>query len=402
MTGVALGVAFWILLGRNDSNNAISSPVRVAWLFEAAPPGAVISSPRVEGNRIFIGAVEDDSPPRGALYCLDADKGRAVWKFDDAGQMQHMYSSPRVAAGRVYIGDGMHANPRSKLYCLDAASGALQWRFVANGHIESTPTVEDGRVYFGAGDDGVYCLDAQTGDELWHWAGQHHVDATLAVDQGRVYGGSGLSRLRQTLEAFCLDARTGDVLWRKPLDLPAWGSARVDRGQVFIGLGNGRLVRSVEPPQQPAGALVCLDCENGRQLWRFDVPDAVLVRPAIDEERVYFGARDTFCYCLNRQDGKLLWKQSLDSPIVAGITAHGGSVYAAGNQGRVCRLDAAGGKIEWSFDVAAASGMQPRLFSTPAVLIRPDGRADVVFGAELRGWSGSAAVVYCLSEVARP
>ena len=53
-----------------------------------------------------------------------------------------------------------------KLYCIHAAKGEKLWEFATKGHTESSPRVIDGRVYFGAGDDGLYCVDAITGEEL--------------------------------------------------------------------------------------------------------------------------------------------------------------------------------------------------------------------------------------------
>src|SRR5207302_8287917 len=135
--------------------------------------------------------------------------GKAVWKFDDGGKMQHMYSSPCVAGGRLFVGEGMHANFVCKLYCLDAATGRKLWDYRTSSHIESTPCAAGGRVYVGAGDDGVYCFDAASGQVCWHFQDPVHVDSTLAVVGNCVYGGSGVSRRHRVTEVFCLDARDG-------------------------------------------------------------------------------------------------------------------------------------------------------------------------------------------------
>ena len=89
-----------------------------------------------------------------------------------------MYSSPGVANGRLYIGEGMHGNSESKLYCLDATTGERLWRFGTKGQIESSPCVADGRVFFGAGDDGVYALDAASGAKLWHFERGLNIDSS--------------------------------------------------------------------------------------------------------------------------------------------------------------------------------------------------------------------------------
>src|SRR5262249_30533568 len=126
---------------------------RVVWTFEQVERGAIISSPVVEGERVYVAAIQDAGlATHGAVWCLDRHTGSLVWKFDDDGDMQHVYSTPCLAGGRLYVGEGMHANHVCKFYCLDAATGRKRWHFQTAGHIESSPCVAGGKVYFGSGD----------------------------------------------------------------------------------------------------------------------------------------------------------------------------------------------------------------------------------------------------------
>lgn len=380
-----------------------SPPVQVAWAFQQPECGAIISSPRVAGDCIYVSAIRDHGlSSSGVVYCLDRATGRVVWQFDDDGAMQHMYSSPCVADGRLYVGEGMHANHVCKLYCLDVATGRKHWDFETAGHIESSPCVADGRVFFGSGDDGLYCLDAATGRERWHFHGPFHIDSNATVVDGRLYAGCGISRKYKNTEIFCLDAGDGTVVWRHPTDLPVWGSPAVDAGQVFFGLGNGRLTKDVAPPAKPAGAVLCVDAANGRTQWRCDVPNGVLAQPAVDGRRVYFGARDGGCYAVDRRDGRRCWREDLGSPIVTRPALLGSALFVVASGGRVARLDATTGRVRWTFDVAADSQTKPQLFSSPAAL-RDEGAGEahhrLYFGAELRLPSaGSFAYLYCLRD----
>ena len=372
---------------------------RVAWAFEPPGRGAVAASPLVVGDRVFAAVIHDAGLAHfGAVYCLDRHTGRRAWKFDDGGRMQHMISTPCFADGRVYLGEGMHGNFVCKFYCLDAATGRKCWDFEAAGHIESSPCVAGGQVLFGAGDDGVHCLDAATGKPRWHFHGDFHVDAGPAVAGHRLYCGSGVSRRNRRTEVFCLDADTGRPLWRVPTDLPVWAAPAVGGADVFVGLGNGRLSESAAPPEKPRGALLRLDADSGRQAWRYDLDDGVLVKPALDRERVYFGARDGRCYCLDRAAGRLVWKQDVGGPVVAAPALCGGRLYVAAGEGRVYCLGAGSGRPVWVFDVAAHSQTRPRLFSAPVVVPEGGGRRRVYFGAELRNPVSSAATLYCLED----
>jgi outer membrane protein assembly factor BamB len=375
--------------------------VAVAWTFEPQERGAIVSSPLVDGDRVFVAAIRDAGfTSSGVVYCLDRATGRVRWRFDDDGKLQHMYSSPCLAQGRLYFGEGMHANNLCRFYCLDAATGLKRWHFETAGHIESSPWVAGGKVFFGAGDDGVYCLDAATGARHWQFREALHVDASPAVVGRRLYAGSGVSRSYRATEVFCLDTETGQTLWRIPTKLPAWGSPVVAGADVFFGLGNGRLGQSAAPPEQPAGALLCVETRSGRQRWCYPVGDGVLAQATVDAQRVIFGARDGYCYCLERGDGRLCWKTDMGSPVVTRLALCEGSLYAVASEGRVSRLDADRGTVDWTFDVAAHSRTRPRLYSSPAVVPEraPGGPRHVYFGTELRNPVSSAAVVYCLCD----
>jgi len=374
----------------------------LVWMFEQPQRGAILSAPVVTGDGLCVAAIRDSAlAPSGVVYGLSRLDGKVRWTFDDDGAMLHTISTPCLGDGRLYIGEGMHGNDICKMYCLDAGTGRKLWQFVTGGHIESSPCIAEDAVYFGSGDDGIYCLDAVTGAKRWQFAGPWHIDASPVVIDGRLYAGSGVSRLHQRTEIFGLDAANGQPLWRTPTELPVWGSPAVGGGQVFFGTGTGRLTQSAEPPEKPAGALVCADAATGHLCWVVRVPDAIFGRPAVDTERVYFGARDGCCYCLDRRDGQHIWQADMGSPVVTRPALLEGRLYIVASGGRVCCLDAASGRTLWTFDVAGHTQTRPQLLSSPVVLVEGEGaerKRFVFFGTELRNGIRSAAVLYCLRD----
>src|SRR5262249_34682914 len=145
----------------------------------------------VDGDRVYVGVVHGSAFRTGAVYCLDRATGKPLWAFNNGGQMKDVFSSPHVADGRLYVGEGFHQDADCKLYCPEAHTGKKLWEYRTASHTEATPCVWRGKVYFGAGDDGLFCLDAATGKERWHLKGLH-VDANPLVVGGRLYGGSGV------------------------------------------------------------------------------------------------------------------------------------------------------------------------------------------------------------------
>jgi outer membrane protein assembly factor BamB len=396
---LALGYAsLWATATLRVERHPSLPNVQVVWTFEPVERGAIVASPCVaDDGVVYAAAIRDSgSGSSGAVYCLDQSNGAVRWGFDAGGQMQPMYSSPCAADGRLYIGEGMHANRMCHLYCLNQ-HGHLLWEFPTPGHIESSPCVARGGVYFGAGDDGIYGLDARTGARRWHFDAPFHVDASPLVAAGRLYAGSIRSRRHQATELFCLDADSGAPVWRRPTDLPVTGSPALQDNYLVAGLGNGRLTEAARPPETPAGAVVCADARHGHLLWRHDLPDAVFARPALDDRRVYVGDRDGSVYCLDLNDGRELWRQDLGSPVLTTPLRTGGGLYVVASGGLVCRLEPKSGNRVWTFDVAGHTGATPRLLSSPRAEVA-DGHVTIYFGAELQNPVSSAAMLFCLRD----
>jgi outer membrane protein assembly factor BamB len=378
-----------------------SAPYRVAWRFR--PPVDrcwMASSPVVDGDRVYVGVVMPSAfQGSGAVYCIDRRSGKPIWMFNEGGDMKDVFSSPCLADGRLYIGEGFHQHADCKLYCLDAATGKKLWDFATTSHTESTPCVASGKVYFGAGDDGLYCLDAATGKEQWHLKGLH-VDANPLVIGNRLYGGSGIGDVCKETALFCVDTDTGKERWRMPTDLPVWGMPAVLGEHVYAGIGNGNFLDSAE---KPAGAVLCLEAATGKRVWRYDVSDGVLARVAIDGRHVWFASRDHHCYCVDRTDGTLRWKTDLGSPVLASPSlvesGSGSTLYVASSAGTVRRLDPQTGAVAWTFDVAQDTRQQATVFSSPLVVAREGRRGQtrlLYLGCGLNGFA--QGMLYCLEE----
>jgi polyvinyl alcohol dehydrogenase (cytochrome) len=152
----------------------------VRW-FLSTGSGAVSASPTVVGGVAYVGSWN------GTMYALDAFSGQPVWTFDIAdpnpgsrGGFPGIQSSAAVASGRVFFG-AADAN----VYALDAQSGALVWKTslgnpdpaTEGAHVWSSPAVSAGMVYVGKSSHldnpcvrgAVVALDAGSGDEVWRF-----------------------------------------------------------------------------------------------------------------------------------------------------------------------------------------------------------------------------------------
>src|SRR5207253_232027 len=105
-------------------------PLGEVWRFEPEGRGAVLSTPLVAGDRLYIATVVGPALGQyGTLFCLDANTGKELWHFDNGGQMKKAFSSPCLADGKIYFGEGFHEDSDCKLFCLDASTGNKLWEF---------------------------------------------------------------------------------------------------------------------------------------------------------------------------------------------------------------------------------------------------------------------------------
>jgi outer membrane protein assembly factor BamB len=339
---------------------------QLAWVFEAPRPGTIIAAPCVTPDAIYLAATQARGfDVTGAVYALDPATGRRRWTFDRDGWMLPSASTPLVAGGRLYVGEGMHGHTECRLQCLDPATGKALWEARAADHVEGGPATFGDLVIFPAGNDGLRAVNAGTGQPRWAFRGDVHIDSTPSVAGDRVYVGGGKSRRFQNYQVICLEAAIGKPVWRAPVSLPAWGNPVVAGGRVYIGLGNGRLTESAAGSEKPAGALACLDAADGKVLWSFGAGNAVFGRPTVIGDRVIVGSRDGNLYGLT-PDGREAFRVPMGGPVVAGVTAAGGRVYAVSVAGRIVCVEPADGEVRWAHELGRP-GVTVNAFGVPVV-----------------------------------
>ena len=144
---------------------------------------------------------------------------RKKWQADIGARL----SGVVVAQNRLFVS----AVDRQTLYCLDADSGKTLWRFVAEGRVDSPPTISGGTVLFGCRSGYVYALRAADGELAWRFRGAPADRRTVVRDRlesvwpihgsvlvhgGVVYFAAGQSSyLDGGIRLIGLDARSGAV-----------------------------------------------------------------------------------------------------------------------------------------------------------------------------------------------
>jgi outer membrane protein assembly factor BamB len=313
-----------------EAGDAIGPRLADVRVFEIPDAHQVMSAVTIDGDRLYFGAQKAGrlSSADGFVFCLDRNTGKQIWKFEADDDLKPVFCTPTVVDGRVYVGEGLHTDKACRLFCLDAATKKPLWDkpFATSSHTEGTPRLANGKLYFTAGDDGLFCVAAQTGERRWQFEGhgqQLHIDGPPAVAGNRVFVGSGL----YTLALLGVDAETGKEIWRRPVPLRSFGAPLVIGNRVVYGLGTGNLGADTckydeekGKPEEPtaAGAVVCVEAETGQEAWSYELPRSVHTPLAADAFSVYAASRDGAVYCLDRRTGKLRWKTGIGATCTAG------------------------------------------------------------------------------------
>lgn len=322
------------------------------------------SSPAIVGDRLYaISAGNGLFTDSGAIYCLDANTGQVIWKSAPPGY-RASFSSPAVSGRYLVCGEGLHTTLDGRILCLDTGSGQVLWEMRTNSHVESSACISGSRVIIGAGDDGYYCLalsgNGHGGPQvLWHAMPDKYPDAEsspLIVD-GRVY--IGLGEAGQAI--CCLDADTGQEIWRTPTPCPVFTAPTMIDGKILIGMGIGNYVKDEQQVRQErldqlrrqgatqeqlnealkdlplTGAIWCLNADDGKLLWSFDTSATVLGAVAAMDNGVCFASRDGHVVLLSLE-GKELARWHANDPILASPALTDDHVYVTTASGHVYGL----------------------------------------------------------------
>jgi quinohemoprotein ethanol dehydrogenase len=321
----------WLAHGRTYSERRFSPLTQIdrksvqrlglAWHKDMGTRRAQEATPIVVDGVMFV------TSAWSRVFALDAASGKQLWGYDpqvDRAWARRMCCDVvnrgvAVYQGRVYLGalDG-------RLIALNAATGAVEWavdtivdrdRFYS---ITGAPRVARGKVFIGNGGAEfgvrgyVSAYDADSGELAWRFF-------TVPGDPSQPYEHPELVAAAKTW--------SGDVYWEFGGGGTVWDAIVYDPEfeQLYIGTGNGspwtRAIRS------PGGgdnlylsSIVALDPDTGRMRWHYQTTPAdnwdytatqpiALAELSIDGEprKVLLQApKNGFFYVLDRQTGELL------------------------------------------------------------------------------------------------
>src|ERR1700730_3328856 len=297
-----------------------------AWRLDAGSP--VRSTPLVSGGYVYIGTTAGD------FFALDKKTGGIKWKYHSGFAIN---SSAAAQNGRIFFSDNAQT-----LYALNEGTGRVLWSFKLGTKLDypwrfdyyySSPVLFEGRLIIGSDDGNLYLLDQQNGKLIWKFKGTAVIRGTPAVFNDQILFGDVEGRFH------AIDSKSGKEKW------------------VFKTVGDS------------------LKNED----WGFD-RKAILSSAVVSQNKILFGCRDGFLYCLNATDGKLAWRMNHKiSWVISTVAVKDSMVVTGTSDGRfVQAINLNTGKEIWKFRTSAV------VWSSPLII------DDVVYAADFDGQ------LYCL------
>jgi outer membrane protein assembly factor BamB len=244
--------------------------------------GDVRSSPLIVSENVFVGSSD------GYLYALRLSSyltGTVLWKAYLGGPV---LSSPAYDAGSDTLVVGSHYGAGGgRIFCLRLADGSEAWSFTAPAPVASTPALQGGLALAGCDDGLLYALEmvpdgideglpdpeGSTSDLIWaaNLSGlvpgdDVAVRSSPAVEAGLAFVGAGANTLA------AVNLTTGQVAWHRALGDPVPGrhvsSPAAAEGRLFVG----------------AGALYALNARTGETVWSYSTGDWFSASPAVSAD----------------------------------------------------------------------------------------------------------------------
>ncbi len=307
---------------------------------------------------------------RGAVYALDAQKGRLLWKTQVEGHpTARILAAPTLYQNRLYVAvassepsAAADANYpcctfRGSVAALDIATGDVQWKsYTVNAEsramqkspmgaqrfgpagvpVVASPTIDTGRglVYVATGSsftaddqplaDAVVAFDLADGKLRW---------SKQPAGQGVAAEGFVSSPILRTLASgkqiilagqrsgivYGLDPdRAGEILWHSKVSEGGaaggveWGPA-ADHHSLYVALSG-----LAADPENPSGSLTALDMKTGAKRWQTlaptpacswgqECPHAQAQAVTVIPGVAFSGSMDGHLRAYSTIDGKILW-----------------------------------------------------------------------------------------------
>lgn len=231
------------------------------------------------------------------LYCYDLI-GNFKWVFKRGFNFK---TAPTIKNDFLYA-TGSDTCYKIKMMP-DTAWAVWVYPTPTNAVIQSSPTVVNGIVYFGADDKKIYAVYDANAALKWSYTTNDVVLSSPMAYGGMCIAGS------NDYYIYGVDSTTGQPRWKIPTKERVFSSPSIHEfsNTVFIGSYDFNLY--------------AIDHVSGTIKWKYPAGSLIKSSPVVFGDHVFFTSFDKYLYCVNVYTGLTVWKSymnanSQSSPIV--------------------------------------------------------------------------------------
>jgi outer membrane protein assembly factor BamB len=195
----------------------------------------------------------------------------------------------------------------SQVFAINTKNGSLQWQYPAEADTKvqfyASPAVTEDTVYAGTYANTLVAINRANGVEKWVFKGANdrYIGAPLAVN-GNVYAPNSDKFL------YALNSN-GDLLWKFETAGPIWTQPLSDGTNIYL-TSMDHFVYGLNM-DYPANELV-LDKNGSRTqvsspLWKTDLGTAVVADPILSDGSIYVATIDGHLHSVDAASGRLNW-----------------------------------------------------------------------------------------------
>lgn len=365
---------------------------RAAWVIDVDYSRPLVAQTRREGEpyergqpeidpkgmRVFVG-----SSDRG-LYALSAGSGEILWRFETLGVVQ---GAPLYDPGEdvVYFGSNDGA-----LYKLRADSGRLLWRLMTNAEVARRPVLNGDVLYAANANDTLIAVHRDTGKILWT---QHRTPAMgmeVAGYSGPLLSGGRIYMGFSDGTATAFDAASGDEVWQ-PVDLAAEAEQSLGDIPTYLDVDTTPVATRIAAGDvvifgSYEGGVFALEAETGLQVWAhtgvLGVSDFELwEQPATVREDARYDARrlllvatgTTGLWALDPENGREVWRRDLPTGGVSRPLPIAGAVLVNATRMGTFLLSPIDGSLIDGIHFADGAYSTPAVYGTRAFVLSNNG-----------------------------
>jgi len=278
------------------------------------------------------------------------DSAHLLWIYDTQGEI---FSSPIIVKGHAFLASN------DTVFSLDSNKGNEIWK-ISLSVKHSTPVVTEDRLYV-ATNEGIVAVNSNNGEIIWKYiiSGRfveekyfklsYYISSSPVISIDTLCIGTSsfdTSRIHPPLKdrdeyyIVCLNKNNGKEIWSFNAKNDVKTSPAFNNGRVYAAVSNG--------------TIYSINLKSGQEIWRSQLGSGYFdSSPVVSNGKIFIGLIISGRYSvlsIDEYSGEKLWESIVDAAISSSITVGYGKVFFSTIDGKIYALDEFSGNKMWEFE----------------------------------------------------